>query len=437
MLIDFTIKNYRSIKDPATLSLLATNIKDHPENGFESPREPDIGLLKAVVIYGANASGKSNVIKAFDTVRSLVVESANYQPGQIIRQHDPYRLEKGWIDRPTEFEMEFIAEDSIRYRYKVSFDQEEILEESLVFFPKGHEANLFHREQGQSIKFGDYFSSPAKTVEKQLLENQLFLSKAANSNNKILKKIYLYFGNSLRLSYPSTAIPLTSFTTTECLKDRSCVDKSVFGEFLRAADTGIERMEILREVVPEDDKNTISLLPEELKNRLLEDMAYRPRMHHKLYEDEHECGTVAFDLAEESKGTINLYDIAGKILHVLGKGLVLIADELNSSLHPQLTRMLVELFHDPETNPNNAQLVFATHDTALLSPELFRRDQIWLTEKDRFGATSLFSISEFDYRKVRSNVPFDRWYLSGRFGALPVLAKFKHTMKNAEKTECE
>ena len=437
MLIDFTIKNYRSIKDPATLSLLATNITDHPDNEFESPREPDIGLLKSVVIYGANASGKSNVIKAFDTVRSLVVESANYQPGQKIRQHDPYRLEKGWSDRPTEFDMEFIAEDSIRYRYKVSYDREEILGESLVFFPKGYEANLFHREQGQSIKFGDYFSGPAKTVEKQLLENQLFLSKAANSNNKILKKIYLFFRNRLRLSYPSAAGSFPSFTTAECLRGRSCVNQSIIGEFLKFADTGIEHMDILQNVIPEDQKKAVDFLPEELKNELLEDMTYRPRMHHKLYEDENECGTVAFDLAEESRGTMKLYDIAGKILHVLGNGMVLIADELNSSLHPQLTRMLVDLFHDPETNPNNAQLVFATHDTALLSPELFRRDQIWLTEKDRFGATSLFSISEFDYRKVRSNVPFDRWYLSGRFGALPVLAKFKHTMKNAEKTECE
>ena len=197
MLIDFTIENFRSIKTPITLSLLATHIDEHPDSKFRFKQEPDIELLKTAVIYGANASGKSNIIKAFDIFQDFILDSTDLKPGQKIKYYQPFKLEKGWDKKPSVFDIEFIAEDSVRYRYEVAYDQDEILKESLVFYPKGQEANLFLREKGKAIKFGDYFSGPAKTIEKQLLENHLFLSKAANSNNKRLKDIYLYFRKTL------------------------------------------------------------------------------------------------------------------------------------------------------------------------------------------------------------------------------------------------
>ena len=158
------------------------------------------------------------------------------------------------------------------------------------------------------------------------------------------------------------------------------------------------------------------------------------RTNRKMYDNEEEVGTTTFDLSDESEGTQRLYGLGGMILSLMDQGYTVLIDELNNSFHPLITEMLIKLFQDPNTNPENAQLIFTTHDTSILKPELFRRDQIWFTEKDKYGATSLYSLSEFDYDKVRPNVPFDKWYLSGRFGALPLIKDFNFS-QDAEKEE--
>ena len=434
MLIDFTVSNFRSIKEAVTLSMLATKIKEHPNNIFQPNKEKNIKLIKSAVIYGANASGKSNIIRALDIFQDFVVLSTDLKVGEKIRFYDPFKLEKTWATKPTMFEIEFIGNDSYRYRYMVEFNSEEIIKESLVFFPKGQEANLFFREKDKIIKFGDYFHGPAKSIENQLIKNNLFLSKAANSNNKLMEDIYLYFRNTLKLSTDEMPeiVPMY-FTTQECIDHESPIDTNIISELLKIADTSIEFFDIkkrmdLDEIPPFPEK-----FPDELKKIIFEQFKYQPRMFHKIFDDETEVDTIGFGLEEESGGTIKLYDLSGKILDVLINGNMFIIDELNNSLHPMMTELLVEIFNNPESNPNNAQLIFATHDTTLLNPDLFRRDQIWLTEKDQFGATSLYSLSEFDYRKVRGNTPFDKWYLSGRFGALPLIGDFKKWIKRAQK----
>ncbi len=432
MLIDFTVCNFRSIKEPLTLSLLATKIREHSGNVARSKREKSIKLLKVAGVYGANASGKSNLIKALDAFRNFIVGSTDLKLGEVIPYYDPFKLERDWPRKPSMFEMEFSGENDIRYRYGVTFNNEEIIKENLVFFPKGQEANLFLREKGKNIKFGDYFKGPAKTIENQLLRNNLFLSKAANSNHKFLERIYLFFRDALRLSTPAPRGPIfPNFTTRECVKDGSYINKTIIGDFLKIADTGIEHMDIDKKAISENEIPLPDAIPMKLKKRIIEEVMLRPRMFHGVFDNGVEIDEIGFDIEEESNGTIKLYELAGKILHVLKIGAVFIADELNNSLHPHMMRFIVDLFHDPATNPNNAQLIFATHDATLLNPEIFRRDQIWLTEKDRRGATSLFSLSEFDYKKVRSHTPYDKWYLSGRFGALPLIGEFRSRMQNA------
>ncbi len=434
MLIDFTISNFRSIKEAATLSMLATKIKEHPDNIFQPNKEKNINLIKAAVIYGANASGKSNILRALKVFQEFVVKSTDLKIGEKITYYDPFKLEKTWAKKPAMFEIEFFGKDSVRYRYMVEFNSEEIIKESLVFFPKSQEANLFLREKDNPIKFGDYFHGPAKSIENQLIKNNLFLSKAANSNNKLMEDIYLYFMSNLILSTDDMpVIPGVSFTTNECVDDESPIDTKIISELLKIADTGIEYVDISKQKVVDDFLTFSDAYSDEFKKLAIENLFYQPRMYHKTFDDETEVGEIGFGLAEESGGTVKLYDLAGKILHVLINGNVFIIDELNNSLHPIMTELLVEIFNNPGSNPNNAQLIFATHDTTLLNPDLFRRDQIWLTEKNQFGATSLYSLSEFDYRKVRGNTPFDKWYLSGRFGALPIIGDFKSWIKNAQK----
>ncbi len=434
MLIDFTISNFRSIKEAVTLSMLATKIKEHPNNIFQPNKEKNINLIRSTVIYGANASGKSNILRAFDVFQDFVVLSTDLKVGEKIKYYQPFKLEKTWPKKPAMFEIEFVGKDSVRYRYMVEFDSDEIIKESLVFFPKGQEANLFLREKDKPIKFGDYFHGPARSIENQLIKNNLFLSKAANSNNKLMEDIYLYFRNTLRLStYDMPGIMPMNFTTKECLDHESPIDTKIIGELLKIADTGIDYFDIHQRMDFDDMPPFPEKFPDELKKEILEQFKYQPRMFHKIFDNESEAGEIGFDIGEESDGTVKLYDLAGRILHVLINGKVFIIDELNNSLHPIMTELLVEIFNNPESNPNNAQLIFATHDTTLLNPDLFRRDQIWLTEKDQFGATSLYSLGEFDYRKVRGNTPFDKWYLSGRFGALPIIGDFKNWIKNAQK----
>ena len=434
MLIDFTISNFRSIKEAVTLSMLATKVKEHPDKIFQPNKEKNIKLIRSAVIYGANASGKSNILRALAVFQEFVVKSTDLKIGEKIKYYDPFKLEKTWAKKPTLFEIEFVGNDSYRYRYMVEFNSEEIIKESLVFFPKGQEANLFLREKDNPIKFGDYFHGPAKSIENQLIKNNLFLSKAANSNNKLVEDIYLYFRNTLRLSrYDMPGIIPMSFTTHECLDEESPIDTQIISELLKIADTGIDYFDIHKRMDFDDMPPFPENFPDEIKKEILEQFKYQPRMFHKIFDNKTEVGEIGFGLEEESGGTVKLYDLAGRILHVLINGKVFIIDELNNSLHPIMTELLVEIFNNPGSNPNNAQLIFATHDTTLLNPDLFRRDQIWLTEKNQFGATSLYSLSEFDYRKVRGNTPFDKWYLSGRLGALPIIGDFKSWIKNAQK----
>ncbi len=436
MIIDFTVSNYKSIKEPVTLSMYATGLKELNDSVYRSENEKDIGILKSAVVYGANASGKSNLLKAIDSLQEFIVTSTDTKLGEQIRHYKPFALDKKWISKPTFFEIEFIVDKTTRYKYSVYFNLEEILEESLVYYPKGQEATLFHRKKGAPIKFGDYFQGPKRTIEKQLLENNLFLSKGANSNNEILREVYLYFRNDVRFYAPADiSSPFSrDFTTGLCKDDESGIMKKNISSFLKIADTGIDHFNIKKVSVDDSffKSGPFTELPDELKEDFLDHLTYKTEMHHKLYDDGSEVGTVGFDIDEESNGTKRLYDLAGRLLYILQSGAVIIIDELNNSLHPLMTRFLINFFNDPKINKYNAQLIFATHDATLLSPELFRRDQIWFTEKDEFGATTIYSMSEFDYDKVRANIPYDKWYLSGRFGALPIFGSFSEMMKNAK-----
>jgi AAA15 family ATPase/GTPase len=442
MIVDFTVKNFRSIKEEQTLSLLAsTSTKDkESERTIHSPNEPNIRLLRSALIYGANASGKTNLLRSLSAFTYFILISSDLKVDDRIPIYAPYRLDKNSQGEPSRFELEFISDDSIRYRYSVECTQVEVVFEELLFYPHKQEALLFSREKGKPTKFGTQLRGPKKSIDSSTLENQLFLSKAANNNHEQLRGIYSFLKNSIRFhtgANSSNQHP-SSFTTTKLWKDNQ--DPKTFKNqiinLLLSSDLGIS--DLVLEVDPNiESKVTFpEFVPEEEKKQILEDLKARPMTYHKLYEGEEEIGNVRFELAEESDGTINMYEIAGKLIQILKNGWTLVVDELDSSMHTMLAAHIISLFEDPKINVNGAQLIAATHDVSLLDPELLKRDQIWFTEKNKFGATELYSLDDFDKNQVRNDTNFGRWYLDGRFGALPLITPRLFNVKEEnEKTK--
>jgi AAA15 family ATPase/GTPase len=432
MIISFSVQNYRSIYQKKTLEMTASKLSKK-ESVLESYFSPinynKLPLLKSAVIYGANASGKSNFLKAMYLFKMLIVDSIDYKVGAKL-PFEPFRLFKNADQKPTSFELDFIANDNIRYVYGFTYNVDEILEEHLISFEKKQRKNIFTREKNKGISFGKTYKGQRKSLEEQLLSNNLFLTKAANSNNEILHGVYKYFAGGFNVFMSSNIGEL--FSKQKSLEDNYY--KKHIGDFLKAADTGIESF-----YVKKRDISSLKIpegFPNELKEKFTNDYSLKANVSHyvcteisDMSESEFEnisfSESVEWDMDEESSGTRKLFGLSGVIIDILNEGTQLIVDEINNSLHPDISKFLVNLFNNKRSNPKNAQLIFSTHDTSLLSSEIFRRDQIWFTEKNPCGVTDLFSLCTFDKNKVRSEVPFDKWYLSGRFGAVPSVQDFQ------------
>jgi len=418
MILELKVKNFRSIKDWQSFSMLAENkIKEHDDSVFESANQ---NILSTAIIYGRNASGKSNILKAFRAFQYMVLESAEFKIDKDIPPFEPYKLDKSCSKLPTELYIDFIAKDNIRYVYEIGFTATRVMYETLKFYPKSQPATLIERKYGEPIKYGEYLTGRKKDIEEKLYENQLFLSKVSTDKLDGLAAAYLFFSEGLYVStfhdskYDNVLIQTF---TNKMVKNDIPFFKENINNLMRVADTGIDCIDI-KEIEIDTDG-----LPEEMsdekKQELVEKYKNKIRTIHKKFDGEREDGVVEFKLNEESTGTIKLLAMGGLILEALADGQVLIVDELDKSLHPKLTQALIRIFHSKKTNPNNAQLIFATHDVSLLDNELFRRDQVWFAEKEYEGYSHYYSIS--DIPGVRPNAPYEKYYMSGRFGANPVI----------------
>ena len=422
MLLEFRVKNFRSIKDWQSFSMLAENkVKELKESVVE---RSGYSFLTTAIIYGRNASGKSNLLEAFRAFQFLVFQSAEFKNRQKIPPYEPYRLCSKNTNEPVEFSVSFLGEDSIRYVYSIGFTEFEVEYENLIFYPKSKPATLFYRVKNQKTVYGEYLIGRKKDIEDLLYPNQLFLSKVGTEKNEQLKIPFAFFSEQMFTStihdtdYDNALIQV--FTSKMGRSDipyfRENIDK-----LMKVADTGIDRIIVREEEMDE------SSLPEDMnpdaKRELIEKYKYKFRTVHKIFDKNKVSGEVEFRLLDESTGTIKLLAVGGLILEALSDGQVLIIDELDKSLHPKLTKALISLFHSKKTNPNNAQLIFATHDVSLLNNELFRRDQIWFAEKEYEGYSHYYSIS--DIAGVRSNIPYEKWYMSGRFGAMPAINSYE------------
>lgn len=402
MVLEFTVANYRSFREKQFLSLIADDGKKHEQVGHFVEIKPEVKVLTSTVIYGANASGKSNLLRAMQSLRNLVLFSANSTPEKSFVEYDPFKFHSTTTDSPTHFGIDFLI-DSIQYRYEVNILEKEIFREALYFYPEGREAKLFIRNR-QNFEFGDSLKGQKAVVSRLTGANQLFLSKAAVNNISQLVEVFQFFDQDfMTIPFLDNWIDnrYTKRIAQELLKGSdNQVFVSNFKTLLTSFDTGIVDFKIEKNEGPFIDSDYDIMIE-----------------HHVFDDDGEKIGYKSHPIKEESAGTQKLFVLAGLILRALLNGRVIIIDEFERSLHPFITAFIIQLFHDPKINQHGAQLIIATHDTNLLSESELRRDQIWIVEKDHKGASSLFSLT--DIKGVRTDSPFEKWYLSGRFGGVP------------------
>ena len=411
MLLEFSVANFLSFKEKKTLSLEAASISDFKENIII---EDKYKILRSAVLYGANSSGKSNFIKALAIMRRIVLTSSDKSSASEITVA-PFLLNTETEFEPTFFEVLFLI-DGIRYRYGFEADKKLVKAEWLFIKKKKEEEYLFIRENngiGLSPKFKEGIG-----VETKTRDNGLFLSKVDSDNGEISMKIINWF-NGLNTISGLKHEEYTGFTFSILVKE---MERNKLMNFYNQLDLGLSGIEINKQTIDSSDDIRTQLYGKELINI---------KTLHKKYTEKGEFKELkSFSLRDqESSGTNKLVDISGPIFDTLSKGKILLIDELDAKLHPLMTLSIIKLFNNPEYNKNNAQLIFATHDTNLLKNGKFRRDQIYFVEKDKYEASDLYSLVEYkenDNEKVRKDRSFQKDYIAGRYGAIPYIGNLKN-----------
>lgn len=414
MLLEASIANSYSYAQRQTFSLVAAKGKELPQNIIDVNIANKHQLLRSALVYGANGSGKSNLLLSLSLMRRIVLSSASDQRGNLLGVK-PFRLVPSYRDLPSEFEVIFIAE-GVRYQYGFTATSTQIHEEWLYAYPKGQAQRWFVREWDENEKTyqwssGDYLQGDKSVWQRNTRENALFLSTAVQLNSKQLQPVFDWFLNTLKFIGVHGA---GQGTTAELIDTGK---KSDVLKYLQAV--GIEMADILVEPRAFEGER-LQELPEEIKDKLIKKFSYVSAKVKTIYSDS-TGELVEFSLDDESDGTQKFFKLVGPWIDVLNNGSVLFVDELSNSLHTHLIRFLIGLFNNPQTNPKNAQLIFTTHDTNQLNQELFRRDQIWFCEKNVQKATSLYPLTDFSPRKGRENI--EAAYLGGRYGAIPFVGK--------------
>jgi len=392
MILNFRVSNYKSIKEEIELSLIPSNVKGGNNVitiiNSKAERNNIYKALTSVGIYGANASGKSNLIEAFYEFRKMVYESSENKPDQVIEAFKPFKLNDDSLKKATTFAMDFVI-NNIIYMYNIAFNSEVIVEEKLVYYPKGRELKIFEREY-QEIKKGNGYKGIFESVKERTTKNQLFLTKASTENLSFAIDVvnYIHKNNIL------TTGLLHTDRFDEVLNDLFFLEDTPFRKqvisLINKLDTQIEG------VICQDDE------------------IYTIHVNNKGEK-------IRFSVKEESSGTQRIISFVNVIIMCLYTGASLIVDEFERSLHPEIAKYLLQLFNDPEINTKGAQFIFATHDVTLLSPENnLRRDQICLIEKNEKGESELYAIS--DIKGIREG-NIEKWYLEGRLGGMPALSK--------------
>ena len=417
MIIEFTFGNFRSFQTMQTFSMVAANISSKNKdldtnNTFETIKQQK--LLRSKAIYGANASGKSNIIKAIFAFIQMVKKSVKDE--NIIKAHaKPFRLNAKSEQEPIFFQLIFIHK-AVKYRYGFEIQDNRVFSEWLFAAPKGREVAYFTRE-GESVsvenafKAAKHFEANYKTPNEIFTSTALFLSSLSAMGNEIAKEATEAIGEINIIS--SSNDPMLRVNLLTEIDEQQT--KANILEFVNAADIDLKDIK----VQPTD----ISKFPAEMQAFIQEhdlNLNEIATMREQYDDDKKVVKTIECDYDDwESEGTKKIATLSPILIDVLANGHVLAIDEFDSRLHPNLTHKIVSLFNSPQTNPHNAQLIFVTHDTTLLKPDKLRRDQICFVEKDRYGSSTILDLVEF--KGARNDASYDKRYLQGAYGAIPFL----------------
>lgn len=421
MLIEFSVSNFLSFREKVTLSLVkgkGTELEETNTVSANAPSTPD--LLRGAVVFGANSAGKSNLIKALGVMQGLVEDSAKESQSGEPLDVTPFLFDDYSSKKPSEFEVVFVN-DGVRYQYGFSANHERIVEEWLYAYPKGRPQRWIERifnNESQTYVWGtmDKLTGQKQVWQEATRSNALFLSTAIQLNNQQLSPVFEWFSEILRIAGIGTWSP--GFSMKLCDKDES---KEKIIDFLKAADVNINDVEVTKKKFNSEDLP--GDIPGTIRRDLLKKLNGESIIKIKTVHYTESGKKVLLDLKDESDGTQKIFALAGPWLDSLGNGYTLVIDELHDNLHPLMVKFLVTLFNRQETNPNNAQLIFTTHDTSVLDQDIFRRDQIWFCEKNDVQTTNLYPLTDFNPRKKVENL--ERGYLMGRYGALPYITGLK------------
>ncbi|MCX7045622.1 MAG: ATP-binding protein [Candidatus Sumerlaeota bacterium] len=427
MLIEFQVANFRSIRETQTLSLVASNAdKELPENVIDHQLPGLAGLkyLKGAALYGANASGKSNLINAIRFASQFVQHSAIKlepdDPTGIV----PFKLDASSASKPSEFEMTFVA-DGTRYVFGMALDSKRVLEEYLIAFPKGQPQRWYERLYDEKKRAYKWDTSAAhfqrdSSLEAKTRDNCLFLSMSSQFNHPQMKPIYSWFKSSLRFLFLGAESSLSGAYTASLLTNKRDRDRII--RLLQYADLGIAGIRTERQKnAVKDTKNGLSSSvfkkaldefgPEAVVAEITRVILLHQKNGHKAVE---------FAEDEESAGTHRFFALLGPWLDILDHGRVVFIDEIDASLHPLLIIELIKMIFSRELNPLGAQIVFTAHNPVFLDVSLLRRDQVWFTEKAPSGATDLYPLTDYQPRKGEALM---KGYLVGRYGGVPFIPK--------------
>jgi AAA15 family ATPase/GTPase len=429
MLIEFSVGNYRSFHAPVTLSMQAARLNASDKTVDENNvfRVDGLELLRSAAIYGANASGKSNLIQAMDFMKRLVLQSSKESQAGEPTGVERFRLSTATRSEPSYFQIIFYLKGE-RYRYGFEIDERRVRAEWL-YHAAQRETRLFIREGGE-YDLSSVFRE-GRGLEERTRDNALFLSVVAQFNGELATTMLNWFRKRFNTISGLNDVSYSAYTMGRFDRDEAFRQRALL--FVREADLGISDISIDKQPfaesqVPEELRDLVEQFAKKLAGQLPRKpssdegvmFVSRVKTAHDVFDREHRLvDKEIFDMRDqESHGTQKLFNLSGPLWDTLEKGKLLVIDEMEARLHPSMTRSIIELFNSPRTNPRNAQLIFATHDTGLLSNRLFRRDQIWFTEKDQYGATDLYSLAEL---QERNTALFDKNYMAGKYGAIPFI----------------
>lgn len=421
MLIQFNFKNFKSFRDEVSLDLTATKITEHEDHVTEAANDK---LLKVAAIYGANASGKSNVYNAFEYMTYYVDESFKFgdeeerrrKSGDSYQKVIPFLFDGNSRNEETTFEVFYVdnSENTGKtYQYGFSLKKDEVVEEWLYSKAKtarNKYRTIFYRKKGEELEMNGFSKNHVENIKASLNKESLIVSLGSKLRIAKLKKVRDWFLSNEIVNFGDPAENFfLSRVLPEGFVDRKEVQDNVV-EYFASFDEAIQDFNI--EELPQEDEKDNS-------------KSYKIDALHKMGNSGE---MVSIPLKQESSGTLKMFALYPSLMEVLDQGSTLFIDELNARLHPLLVRNIILTFLSPEINTRNAQLIFTTHDIWQFSNELLRRDEIWMVNKNRDGVSELYSLVEFkdeDGNKVRRDEALAKNYLTGNYGAIPALKPMK------------